>query len=594
MAKCKRGDRITQSPLILVATCVFSVMAANAKTIEVVKSGQTDLLSTVHVEVNEENGHFDGFRDHVLKSFTDGDALVLSSPQRNPLDAFLLRINFGAQFKLRARMAIDQAHHSAAGIFFFGRRNEQEQRARFMFDSNGMLGVQGELFDQCLQELRDTTAPQAAADGQWFDLEIEVLPSDLNGSSRFLLRINGEELVNTVAPSGLVQKIGFAPARAVLRIQDLSVEGDVTPSLPEDRLELPTEPKTSQPVLPTIQPATKENVIVYKEPGRYGGWPANQGLWQWGDELVVGFVAAYFKETTTDHRIDRTKPSMFVQARSLDGGKTWKREEDLPFSTHKNEAKPMPLTEPLDFTAPDFALLFRMGSLHAGPSWFYTTNDRCKTWQGPYSFEVEGVEGISTRTDLIVLGPRDCLMFGSCAKKNDGKEGRVFCARTTDGGLTWKLVSYIGEEPPPGGYAIMPSTVRTKSGVLLTAIRMGKPEVNVQLWRSDDLGKTWSRQPDVTRVGGHPAASVLLPDGRLAVTYGQRRKPWGIRARISADEGKTWTPEILLRDDGFDGDLGYPLAVVRPDGRVLTVYYFSGPKADDRAIEGTLWTPPAN
>ncbi len=28
---------------------------------------------------------------------------------------------------------------------------------------------------------------------------------------------------------------------------------------------------------------------------------------------------------------------------------------------------------------------------------------------------------------LIVLGPQDCLMFGSCGKKNDRQEGRVFC-----------------------------------------------------------------------------------------------------------------------------------------------------------------------
>ncbi len=29
-------------------------------------------------------------------------------------------------------------------------------------------------------------------------------------------------------------------------------------------------------------------VIVYKEDGRYGGWPANHGSWNWGDEIVVG------------------------------------------------------------------------------------------------------------------------------------------------------------------------------------------------------------------------------------------------------------------------------------------------------------------
>lgn len=362
---------------------------------------------------------------------------------------------------------------------------------------------------------------------------------------------------------------------------------------PDARLEIPTESKTQQPVIPTLQPATKENIIVYREPGRYGGWPANQGLWQWGNELVVGFTATYYKQTTTDHRIDRTKPSYRIQARSLDGGKTWKLEEDVPFSERKEEAAPVPLPAPLDFTAPDFALMFRFKGLHVGPSWFYTSHDRCKSWRGPFSFAVEGVDKISTRTDLIVLGPRDCLMFGSCGKESDSKEGRVFCARTTDGGLTWKLVSFIGAEPPAGSFAIMPSTVRTPAGALLTTIRMGKPDANIQLWRSDDLGQTWAKVSDVTgNIGGNPPATILLPDGRLCVTYGHRRKPTGIRARISADEGRTWLPEVILREDGFDGDLGYPRTVVRPDGKVLTIYYFNGPREDDRSIEGTFWTAP--
>ncbi|MBB5040258.1 sialidase family protein [Prosthecobacter dejongeii] len=353
-----------------------------------------------------------------------------------------------------------------------------------------------------------------------------------------------------------------------------------------------------KPVLPTskapaLSPATRENVIIYKEPGRYGGWPANHGLWQWGDEMVVGFTSTWYKSTTTDHRIDRTKPSYEIQARSMDGGKTWKTEENVPFADRQKEAKPTPLTEPLNFTSPDSAIKFCFGGLHAGPSWFYTSADRCKTWHGPYAFEVEGVQGICTRTDLIVLGPRDCLMFGSCGKKNDGKEGRVFCARTTDGGLTWKFVSYIGEEPQPGGFAIMPSTVRTKDGTLLTTIRMGKPKASIELWRSDDLGQNWTHVSAVTgNIGGNPPATVLLPDGRVCVTYGYRHQPAGIRARISSDEGKTWLPEIVIRDDGFDGDLGYPRALVRPDGKLFTVYYYNGPQEDDRAIEGTFWTPP--
>jgi hypothetical protein len=108
-----------------------------------------------------------------------------------------------------------------------------------------------------------------------------------------------------------------------------------------------------------------------------------------------------------------------------------------------------------------------------------------------------------------------------------------------------------------------------------------------------DLGTTWSQLVDVTgNIGGNPPATLLLKDGRVCVTYGYRRKPTGVRARISSDEGRTWSPEIIIRDDGFDGDLGYPRRVLRPDGRVFTVYYFNGPRGEDRAIEGTFWTPP--
>jgi Neuraminidase (sialidase) len=358
----------------------------------------------------------------------------------------------------------------------------------------------------------------------------------------------------------------------------------------DPRLEIPVETKGTQAVIPTVQPAAKENVTIFNEPGRYGGWPANHGLWQWGDEIVAGFEVAWFKHPVNDHAVDRSKPFECWQARSLDGGKTWKNETDLPFRMIGGEAKPVPLGEALDFTAPDFALIFRFGGLHEGPSWFYTSKDRCRHWSGPFSFAVEGIDKVCTRTDLLVLGKHDCLMFGSAAKLSDGKEGRVFCARTTDGGLTWNLVSLIG--PEIEGYAIMPSTVRLPSGALITTIRTSKPGNTITAWRSDDLGQHWTSLGDATpNIGSNPPALVQLKDGRLALSYGYRKKPFGIRARISSDEGRTWGPEIILRDDGLTGDLGYPRSIIRPDGKVLTNYYFNGPRDEDRTIQGTFWTP---
>ena len=66
-----------------------------------------------------------------------------------------------------------------------------------------------------------------------------------------------------------------------------------------------------------------EQVTIFREPGKFAGWPANYGMWAWGDELVVGFTVSTFKANSGFHARDRSQPSHTTQARSLDGGKTW-------------------------------------------------------------------------------------------------------------------------------------------------------------------------------------------------------------------------------------------------------------------------------
>ena len=67
----------------------------------------------------------------------------------------------------------------------------------------------------------------------------------------------------------------------------------------------------------------------------------------------------------------------------------------------------------------------------------------------------------------------------------------------------------------------------------------------------------------------------------------------GVRARLSSDGGRTWSEEIILRDDDGGTDIGYPRSVQRPDGKVVTVYYLwdkrSGP---ERYLAATIWDPP--
>jgi hypothetical protein len=242
----------------------------------------------------------------------------------------------------------------------------------------------------------------------------------------------------------------------------------------------------------------------------------------------------------------------------------------------------------IDFTAPGFALTARMNDIHVGASRFYYSYDKGKSWDGPFRLPDFGQPGIAARTDYLVNGKHDLTMFLTAAKSN-GREGRVIAVRTTDGGKTWSMVSYVTPEPEGNDYAIMPSSVRMDRNTIVTAVRYRK---FVDLFESKDNGKTWTvLSRPAPETGGNPASLLRLKDGRLAITYGRRLKPFGIRARVSTDQGKSWGDEIELRNDGGSFDLGYTRTVQRPDGKLVTVYYYNDAADRERYIGATLWDP---
>lgn len=104
----------------------------------------------------------------------------------------------------------------------------------------------------------------------------------------------------------------------------------------------------------SLSPASIRHVIVHHQPGRFCGWPANNGVWIWGDEILVGFVDGYFKNDEKSHSIDRGKPQTSVLARSRDGGETWTLEDPDHFVL--DGGKPASSSADIQFGHPDFAM----------------------------------------------------------------------------------------------------------------------------------------------------------------------------------------------------------------------------------------------
>ena len=352
-----------------------------------------------------------------------------------------------------------------------------------------------------------------------------------------------------------------------------------------------------------------EHSVVYANENEFAGWPANEGLWQWGDEVLAAFEVSAYTEHDDDHNVDREAEKRIAFARSFDGGLTWKAEEHLEIGppeylgdptryvqTRPGVAEPSIHPGGIDFSHPDFAMKVR-------GSKFYVSSDRGHHWAGPYVLPDFGQRVLTARTNYQVVDSNTCRLFISAASVplSEGEHGRTMMVETTDGGKTFEFVSWLTEDPrefegaEPGMplFALMPGVTTLDDGTILAAMRN---RVGKHKWcdvvASTDQGRTWQTRSRAFDHNNNPASLVDLGDGRLVVVYGYRGKPYGIRGKVSTDAGRTWSDEYILRDDAREWDLGYVRATKRPDGRVLIIYYYTTAERPANHIAATVWAPP--
>lgn len=357
------------------------------------------------------------------------------------------------------------------------------------------------------------------------------------------------------------------------------------------------------------QPADIIHSIVAVEKGRFHGWPANNGIWIWGNEILVGFTQTDYEETES-HNIKNDSPLLSKLSRSIDGGRTWKVYD--PDNYVGDNLQKTKLKEPINFLKDGFALRVSGDTYHGNKDpegQFFYSYDKGNSWNGPfYLGDVSGFSRFSRfvltpRTDYLVLSEKECLVFISSRIPDTGMSDKISVIKTSDGGLTFQLIAdYVVPESDPHR-AAMPNTVRISDKELVMSVRRRVIADNTKNWLdlyfSKDLGKTWefrSKIGDTGAFNGNPPSVVKLKDGRLCSVYGDRNSN-RIVGRYSPDNGKSWTDEFIIRDDFYTRerqdmkDLGYCRVVQNINGEIVAVYYWATKENPEQHIAASIWKP---
>ncbi|MBO6505646.1 MAG: exo-alpha-sialidase [Kordiimonadaceae bacterium] len=198
---------------------------------------------------------------------------------------------------------------------------------------------------------------------------------------------------------------------------------------------------------------------------------------------------------------------------------------------------------------------------------------------GPY---VQGT--VAVRGKMAELKDGSLVFAGYTAGSRDRSEQQTRFFLSKDNGKTWELSN--NALTVEGKSLQEPSVATWPEGQLSVFHRTTNNEDHLIVATGKSVDQL--EEPFSTGVKGHPYDPLLLPDGRLFLSYGYRHEPMGVRARVASSlEELNSAPEIIIRDNSPSRDTGYPSATLLSDGRILVAYYIADNQGI-RGIEGTI------
>ena len=199
--------------------------------------------------------------------------------------------------------------------------------------------------------------------------------------------------------------------------------------------------------------------------------------------------------------------------------------------------------------------------------------------------EKRGRHGGATRGQAIEVDG-EILLPVYAPLKNDS----VSCSHllvSNDSGESWQYRSIIARDQNQELALNEPALLHIEGDRIMAFLRNTSGNDHLITSISNDRGKTWEQWQE-RKIIGHPTHPLKLADGRIFICYGYRHKPFGIRAHLMDSTGENFIgEEIIIRDDAYCADVGYPWSVQLTNSNILVVYYFT---TDDgiRHIAGSL------